>query len=156
MWWKRWEPILEQKPVPAEDVLLELLAKELCDLVESFPPAEADVEWQDDRTRARYAGRLAALPPPDLDTVDLLAKILVHDLRHEQDAIDFLFRNDHHRAACPTPEHVDALHLLWQVALDQLLYRQEQLRTPLPRRTLVRVVERFRERFRVRKQHLLS
>jgi hypothetical protein len=132
-------------------VLCDLLAAELCDLCDAFPPAAADVEWHDERARARFEGRLGELPAVDVPMAELLGRLLALDLAHETQEIDHLLRNDRHRAACPSPGHVEALHLLWQVMFDQLLQRNEQLVRPFPRRKLIDVVDRFVVRFRARR-----
>lgn len=154
MWWKRYEPILEAKAKPAVVVLIDMLAAELSEICEAFPPAEADIEWQDDTLERRFKGRLAELPKPDAAFVDLLGQLLAFDFAHEVEAVDHLFRNDRHREACPTQRHVDALHLLWRVLVDQLLSRKEECSSLLRRRDLVTVAERLPETFRRRQQRV--
>ena len=153
MWWKRYEPILESKARPAFEVLLETLAKELVEATETFPPREDDVEWTDARMAEKYRGRLADLPKVDVRMCQLLCEVLRLDLTHETDAIDHLFRNEKHRVACPSEDHVDALHLLWRGTLEHLYARKEELLSELPpemslkTKHLVQIVDHFEERY---------
>src|SRR5688500_5577346 len=96
-WWKRYEPILEAKAIPAKEAVKDLMAKELVELWELFPPAESDVEFEDPRLAAKLKGRMHELPKLDAPFVTVLARVLAWDLKHEVDAIDHLFRNDLHR-----------------------------------------------------------
>jgi hypothetical protein len=145
-WGKRYEPILEARPVPAAEALKQLLAKELVQMWEAFPPAEADVDFLDPTLRAKLAGRLHELPALDVPMVSLLARILVLDLLHTTDAIDHLFRNHHHREAAPTERHVEALHLLWRAILEHLYARKEEAGF-LKTTDLVDIVNGARDRF---------
>ena len=149
-WWKKYEPILEQKAVPAKEVLVDEMAKLLADALLHFPPAEADMDWSDATLERKLRGRLHELPKVDGELASLLEKILLWDLTHEVDAIDHLFRNDAHRAACPTDAHVDALHLLWRGLLEQLYQWKDDASGALKRRDLEAIVERGISRFRKR------
>lgn len=151
MWWKRYEHILERKPVTTREALVDVLAKEQVELLESFPPDESEIEWTDDKLAAKLRGRIHELPRPDAAFVALLAEILRLDVEHETDKIDWLFRNDQHRAACPTQAHVDALHLLWRVCLELLYSRKDELaQHGLKRQDLVAIVDKVPPLFRAR------
>lgn len=149
-WWKRYEPILEQKPVSGADAVVDLLAKELVEALEAFPPAEHDVVWEDEALANRLRGRLGELPRVDAAMVELLARVVTWDLEHESEAIDHFFRNDHHREAAPSPAHVEAFHLLWRGILEHLYQRKDDAHGILKSRHLVEVVEKARVRYRAR------
>lgn len=149
-WWKRYEPILEQRPVSGEEALRDLIAKELVELYENFPPPEESVAWEDPVLARKYAGRLAELPKLAPPLVDLLTRILVLDLAHDIDAIDHMLRNNHHRAVAQTQGELDALMLLWRVILEHLEVRKEETQGILKRKDLPDIAERARARFRVR------
>lgn len=153
-WWKRYEPLLEAKAVPAKEAVMDLMAKELCEICEAFPPRASDVGWEDPRKQARFAPILEDLPRVSLDQADLLGRIVALDLAHEIDAIDHLFRNRHHKEACPTKDHEEALHFLWPLMVEVLLARKEELQGLLKGKDLVEVAERFRRRFRERRMLL--
>lgn len=153
-WWKRYEPLLEARPVPAKEALKDLIAKEIVELFEQFPPPEHEVEFEDAHLRAKLQGRMHELPKLDIAMVTLVCRLLQMDLEHDVDAIDHLMRNDHHRAAATTPAHVDALHLLWRGLLEHLYSRKEETRGALKTKDLVDVVERARDRFAQRRSAL--
>lgn len=148
MWWKRYEPLLEAKAQPVREVLIDLLAKELYEFVDAFPPEEGAFAWQDEALRKKFAGRLDALPKVDEQMAELLSRLWQMDLLHEVDAIDHLFRNELYKEACPTEAHVGALHLLWRAGVEYLLSRKEEAGTHLKRRDLVEAAAKFYEVFR--------
>ncbi len=146
LWWKRYEPILEARPQPAREVLKDLVAKELVEIWQAFPPKEGELAFEDERLALRMRGRLHELPALDVKMVSTLSSILVWDLKHDVEAIDHLFRNDHHRDAAPSQRHLDALHLLWRGMLEHLYVRKEDAAV-LTTNDLVDIVLRARDRF---------
>jgi hypothetical protein len=151
MWWKRYERILDQKPVTTREALIDLLAKEQCEMLEAFPPDESQIEWSDEKLAAKFRGRMHEMPAPDPAQVDLLCTVLAHDLQHETDRIDWIFRNDKHRDVCPTQDSVEVLHLLWRTCLEVLYTRKDELSAHLKTADLVRVVEKTAKLFRARR-----
>jgi hypothetical protein len=149
-WWKPWEALMERKPVTGDVAIVELLAKELVEFLEAFPPAEDGVDWTDPSFAARYRGRLETLPRLDSRFVGQLFEIIRLDLDHETERIDWLLRNDHHREACPTAAHVDALMLLWPVLVEHLYSRKEECQGILKRRHLHDICLDAEQRFRTR------
>ena len=151
LWWKKYEPILEAKPRAGEEVVKELIAKELVELYESFPPDERQVEWEDATLERRFRGRLAELPRLDAALVRALSRIVTWDLDHEIEAIEHFFRNELHREGAPSPAHVDALHFLWRTVMEHLHVRKDECRGALKRKDLVEIVEQARARFEARR-----
>lgn len=151
LWWKKYEPILEAKPRAGEEVVKELIAKELVELYESFPPDERMVEWEDPALERRFRGRVAELPRLDAPLVNALSRIVTWDLDHEIDAIEHYFRNELHRESAPTPSHVDALHFLWRTVVEHLYARKDECRGALKRKDLGDIVEEARVRFLARR-----
>jgi hypothetical protein len=154
-WWKRYEPILEQKPVAGDVAIADLIAKELVEVLEAFPPAEEQVDWSDENFARRYRGRLALLPRLDARFVAQLLEIVKLDLEHESEKIDWIFRNAHQRESCPTPLHDDALKLLWPVIVEHLYQRKEDCEDILKRKHLLDICTRAEERFRQRAMRLM-
>ncbi len=147
-WWKRYEPILEQKPVSGDVAIVDLIGKELVEMLEAFPPPEQDVDWGDETFARKYRGRLHELPKLDARFVAQLMEFVRLDVDHDNDRIEWLLRNDHHRVACPTHLHVDALHLLWPVVVEHLYQRKEETRGILKRKHLLDICTSAEERFR--------
>ena len=150
MWWKRYEPLLEAKSVPVREALIDLIAKELCEMCESFPPEEASIEWQDEALRRRLQGRLRDLPRIDGAMADLVSRLLVLDLSHEVEAIDHLFRNEGYRDACPSDAHLDAVKLCWRAGLELLYQRKDEVSGHLKGTDLIDIAERFPRGYRRR------
>lgn len=150
MWWKRYEPLLDARPVPVREALIDLIAKELAEMCETFPPPEGIVEWQDEHLRRRLEGRLAELPKIDGAMADLVSKLIALDLAHEIEAIDHLFRNEGFRDACPSEAHLDAVKLCWRAGLEVLYQRKDELPDHLRRADLIEIAERFPLRYRRR------
>ncbi len=147
-WWKRYEPILEQKPVSGDVAIAGLIAKELVEMLEAFPPGELDVEWTDDNFAKKYRGRLHELPKPDARFVAQLLEIVRLDLEHDTDRIDWILRNNHHREACPSDASVDALKLLWPVIVEHLYQRKDDCNGILKKQHLIDICEDAAARFR--------
>jgi hypothetical protein len=141
---------MERKPVSGEVALVELLAKEVVEVLEAFPPAEDTVDWTDASFAARYRGRLASFPRLDSQFVGQLFELVRLDLEHDTDRIEWLLRNDHHRPACPTAAHVDALMLLWPTLLEHLYARKDDCQGILKRSHLVQICVEAEQRFRTR------
>ena len=149
-WWKPYEALMEHKAVTGDVALVELLSKELVEFLEGFPPGEDAVEWTNAGFADRFKGRLAELPTLDARFVGILLEIVRLDLDHETERIDWLLRNGHHRDACPTPLHEDALKLLWPVLVEHLYSRKEECQDILKRRHLLDICSQADERFRRR------
>ncbi len=150
-WWKPYEALMEQKPKAGDAVIVELIAKELVEQLEAFPPPEDSVEWTDDVMKKKFEGRLHELPGLDARFVGQLLELVRLDLDHDTERIEWLLRNNHHREACPTHNHVDALHLLWPVVLEHLYSRKEECQGILKKKHLTEICEQAEARFRARR-----
>jgi len=150
-WWKPYEALMEQKPKAGDRVIVELIAKELVEQLEAFPPAEDSIDWSDETARRKYQGRLYTLPGLDARFVGQLLEIVRLDLDHDTDRLDWLIRNDHHRDACPTQAHVDALMLLWPVVVEHLYTRKDECNGILKRAHLIEICTDAEARFRQRR-----
>lgn len=149
-WWKPYEALMETKPVSGDVAIVELLAKELVEFLEQFPPAEDAIDWTDPAFAARFRGRMESLPRLDSRFVGMLLEIVRLDLDHETERIDWLLRNRHHAVACPTFAHEEALKLLWPVVVEHLYSRKDECNGILKRRHLHDVCAQTEERFRRR------
>jgi hypothetical protein len=146
---------METKPVAADVAVMDLVARELVEMLEAFPPSEDSVAWEDERLAARFRGRLALLPRLDARFVTQLLHIVRLDLEHEAEHIDWLLRNGGHKVAAPTDAHEDALRLLWPAVVEHLYQRKDDSRGLLKRAHLVQVCERAEERFHARSASLV-
>jgi hypothetical protein len=149
-WWKPYEALMETKPVAGDVAVVDLVAGELVELLQNFPPRESDVDWSDERWAARYRGRLETLPRLDVPFVETLLRIVCLDLAHEVEQIDWLLRNHHHKNACPTAAHEEALRLLWPVVVEHLYQRKDDCQGILNRAHLAEICDKTLERFRRR------
>jgi hypothetical protein len=155
-WWKPYEALMEQKPKSGDAAIAELLAKELVEFLEAFPPAEDTIDWADDAFAAKYRGRLHELPKVDVPFCATLFELVQLDLNHETERIDWIIRNDHHRASCPTQAHIDALMLLWPVLVEHLYTRKDECKGILKRAHLLEICADTERRFRAKQQRLLQ
>ena len=146
VWWKRYEPILEAKPISGHDAVVDLMAKELVEMLEQFPPAEADVEWEDPALEKRLRGHLAELPKLDADLVDVIGRAVILDLEHIPEGVDSVLRE------AATRSHYQAAELVWRAILEHLYARKEEAPF-LKRKDLVAVVDKMRSRFRERRHN---
>ena len=154
-WWKPYESFLERKPQPAVEVLIDMLAQELCEVCEAFPPAEADVSWLDDKTRARFSGQLEQLPGVDVEMARGLARLIRWDLKNDFEAVDHHLRNGHHKEAFPTAAHEETLHFLWPLMRELLFERKDALQGTLKRHDLLRILDRFDAIFAARHRRII-
>lgn len=154
-WWKPYESLMEQKPIGSQEALMRLIADELCEICESFPPPLASMEWLSPQFEKRFASELESMPTIDQPMAGLLRDILIHELRFEAEATAALFRNQKHIAACPTPLHESAIHFLWPIMLEVLHIRKEECSARIGRKDLIGVVEIFFERFTRRSSRIL-
>lgn len=155
VWWKRYEALLESKPVPAKDALLDLLAAELVELCEGFPPREDEVSFEVEQQRARFADKLARMPKIDLAMAEALAHIVTLDLEREHDAVSAWFRNREFDSTCRHPYAEDALLFLWPFVVEHLHQRKDEAQHALTRRDLVEIVARFGAKYRKRRMLLM-
>lgn len=161
-WWKRYEHILEKKPVSGKEAVLDLLAQELAEMCATFPPAEDAVEWVDMRLANRMQGQMASMPRMDQERVEVLCHVIALDLAHEQEELDHFMRNERYSHAFPTPMHRDVLLFLWHSAVELLLDTKDKLAenpngNTLKRADLIEAVKRTPLQFRRRwlRQHLV-
>lgn len=147
MWWKPYEALLEAKPVPAEAVLLDLIAQELVEMCRHFPPRADEIIWFDATLEDKWAHRLEELPRVNAPMASLLGKLLRWDLRHEIDVIDHFVRNSAWRDACDTESHWGTIQICWRAGLELLYQRKEDCAGLLKRGDLERIVELFVARF---------
>jgi len=154
-WWKRYEALLESKPVPAKDALMDLLAKELVELCEAFPPRSDEVEFELEQQRARFADKLERMPKIDLAMAEALVHVVTLDLAREHDAVSAWFRNRVFEDTCTHPYAEDALLFLWPFVVELLHQRKDEARNALTRRDLSEIVARFGQRYRARRMMLM-
>jgi hypothetical protein len=148
--WRPYERILDGKARPAVDVLKDLIARELLDALDQFPPPESDLEWEDAALEQRLRGRLHELPRVDDALADLVLELVALDVGHQLEQIDHMLRNQHHRERAPTQLHVDAMHLLWRGLVEHLYARKEDAGAILKGRDLVDIAETARRARSVR------
>jgi hypothetical protein len=147
-WWKPYEALMEKKPQSGKDVLVDMLAKELVEMWEVFPPAADTIDWSDERTEAKYKDIWAEMPKLTSTMVAMLVKIVGLDLQHDNDQLDWLMRNDQHRDAFESQRDVDALLLLWPAVVEHLYQRKDDCKGIVNRADLLDVLLRAEERFR--------
>jgi hypothetical protein len=87
--------------------------------------------------------------------VRLLLKLVRLDLEHDNEQIDWMLRNNHHREAAPSQMDVDLLWLLWPTLVEFLYTRKDDCQGHLKRTELFTILDKAEERF-VRRSLQLS
>ena len=154
-WWKPYEPLMEQKPISSKEALIGLVADELCEICESFPPAQEQIDWQSEQFQKRFADKLETMAKIDVPMATVLHEILTHELAFKPEATAALFRNQTHHGACPTERHKDAIQFLWPVLLETLYTRKEDCDGHLRRSDLTQIVDQFVTKYKKRQSRIL-
>lgn len=140
----RWDRLLETKPVPLVEHLLEEVAKLIAKELSRWP---LQITELDPATGASFAPLFesdSARPPPALFRE---AFVLAHwELEREVLAVDEYMRNERWRAAGLTTEHKPALLFLSRWLVEQLLALNEATEGRIKRSMLVDCLERIRRR----------
>lgn len=143
VWWKPYEALLEAKVVPAKEVLLDLIAKELLEMCATFPPRASEIIWFDGALRDTWAHRIEDLPPIHAPMAAVMGELLLWDLQHEIEAIDHFVRNALWRKACASELEWGAVQICWRSGLELLYQRKEDCSGIVNRADLIQVVQRF-------------
>jgi len=137
----RWERILDQKPVPLQQHLLDEAARLLLDELERWP---LPVEELDARTGGGMVGLLGPdAPRPSPAVFPAALRLVRWELGREHEAYDDYMRNRRYQEV-GIPEHErPALLLVSRWVLEQLLSLSEATGGRVDRRALLGVVERL-------------
>jgi hypothetical protein len=154
-WWKPYEPLMERKPISSKEALMGLIADELCEICESFPPAPEQIDWQSDQFKKRFVDKLIGMPKIDFPMASALHEILSYELEFKPEATAALFRNQTHAKACPTESHREAIHFLWPILLETLYTRKEDCQGHLRRADLAPIATLFLEKYKQKQARIL-
>jgi hypothetical protein len=144
-WWKPYEKLLETKPVDGVEAVRDLIAKEIVEALQTFPPS--DIAFEDPALEKKFSGRVHELPRVSVELGALVLDLAALDIGHENERIDHMFRNETHRAAAPTDSHVEVLHLLWRGVVEHLYARKDEATGILKSKDLIWIVERAKQRW---------
>lgn len=148
MWWKPYEALMERKAVPARSVLIDMLANEMVDMAQRFPPDE--VQWDEAAPTfpAALRGKMHALLAPTHAQVQLALELCALDLSHEYEAIEHALNGAVLREEIHTKLQREAVVLLWQCLVEMLLGWKEQSAGAIKRADLREAAARAIERHR--------
>jgi hypothetical protein len=153
-WWKRYEHILDQKPKAATQALVDVIAKELCELWEAFPPPLSQMDFQDERLSAKWGPKWPQVPRLSPAYVRMLCKVVRLDWGHHNDELEWFLRNDHHRDAAATEIEVELLWLWWPALMEFLHQRKDDCQGHLKRADMITVLDLAETLFQKRALHL--
>lgn len=137
----RWELILEQKPKPLAEHLLDELAKLFAQDLQQWP---LPVEYE---PHVPQPVRWADVPRPDGRLYAQAFHLTELDLLREHEAYDEYFRNQRWLEAGLAPQDKAALLFITSFLTEQALALQEATQTKLTRTDLVALLQRTRRHF---------
>jgi hypothetical protein len=136
----RWERLLDTKPIPLLEHLLDEVSRLLHTQLQAWP---LDIQELDTATGARFADFLtgdAKRPPKDVFGEAL--RLARWDLERATDSVDDYYRNRRYLAAGLTEADRPALLFVSRWLLEQLLSVAEATGGRLKRSDLVRILDR--------------
>jgi hypothetical protein len=137
----RWERLLEQKPVPLREHLLDEVARSLAGEWRNWPLPVAEVDHSTPAAQLELLSGRAPRPPPEVYAEAL--KLTRWDIERAHQATDDYFRNQRYRAAGVVDADKPVLLLLNRWLLEQLLSLGEATEGRLKRSDLATVLERL-------------
>ena len=145
----RWERLLEQKPIPLIDHLLEEVARLLAADLSGWPPPIQDL---DPLTGARFAPLFEPdSVRPDDRAFDEAFRLTRWELEHDLDAYDDYMRNRRWLERELPPDSKPVLLLLSRWLYEQLSGLAEATGNRVKRAHLAQVLERAQELLRARR-----
>ena len=117
---RRWDFLYERQAQPVKKFVLARFAELLAQEIRAWPPAE--LIWEDEAQRARWAKGAAARPRDEVIRLALEAARL--DLAHEYERIEAFLSSESHRLQGATEEA--ALHLLSRLVTESCLELKER------------------------------
>jgi hypothetical protein len=137
----RWERLLDQKPIPLLEHLLEEVAQLLGQELQAWP---LSIEELDVATGRDFAALLAAdAPRPPKKVFSEALRLARWDLERATDPVDDYFRNRRYAEAGLADADRPALLLVSRWLLEQLLSLQESTEGRLKRADMARVLDRL-------------
>ncbi len=135
----RWDRILDQKPKPLAEHLLDEVAKLFAEDLKQWP---LPVEFEQ-----RPAQDFAQAPRPDDRLYAQAFHLAELDLQREHDAYDDYFRNQRYLEAGLTAADKATLLFVSSFVVEQALALQEATHTKFTRADLVSLLQRTRRNF---------
>ncbi len=138
---KRWERILDQKPVPLQQHLLDEAARLLLGELGRWPLPVQEIDERTGGGMASLLGPEAPRPSPEVFPAAL--RLVRWELGREHEAYDDYMRNRRYLASGIPEGERPALLLVSRWVLEQLLSLSEATGGRVDRRALLGVVERL-------------
>lgn len=147
--WSRWDRLLEQKPIPLLDHLVEEVAKLLAADLASWPPPIQDL---DPVSGARFAPLLEpGAPRPDDRAFDEAFQLTRWELEHDLAAYDDYMKHQRWMERGLPAESRTALLFLSRWLYEQLTGLAEATENRVKRRHLGQILERTQALLRARR-----
>jgi hypothetical protein len=144
----RWERLLDQKPVPVLDHLLDEVSKLFSQALSQWPPPLEELDLD---TGAPFAGVVAPdTPRPTAAHYEEAFKLARFELRRELDAIDDYFRNQRWLARELPASDRQLLLFLSRWMVEQLLSLGEATEGRIDRARMLECLDRTERRLRER------
>ena len=140
----RWDYLVERKPQPLKEYVLDQVAERLARELTAWPPAID--EWLDDPLRERFRAAIERPSAPGLDTLRVGCEMARRELLREYELIDAFWRSGSQRQLLPDELEETTAHFVTRFLVDAALGFQELAQDKFNRRELVLLVEKVEER----------
>ena len=140
----RWDYLVERKPQPLKEYVLDQVAERLARDLIAWPPAID--EWLDEPLRQRFRAAIERPSAPAVDTLRVGCEVARRELLREYDLIDGFWRSGSHRPLLPDELEEATAHFVTRFLVDAALGFQELAQDKFDRRDLVALVEKVEDR----------
>jgi hypothetical protein len=140
----RWDYLVDRKPQPLKEYVLDQVADRLARDLTAWPPAIE--EWLDEPLRQKFRAAIERPSPPGLDTLRVGCEMARRELLRDYDLIDAFWRSGRQRDVLPDDLEETTAHFVTRFLVDGALGFQELAQDKFSRRELVALVEKVEDR----------
>jgi hypothetical protein len=140
----RWDYLVDRKPQPLKDYVLDQVAERLARDLTAWPPAIE--EWLDEPTREKFRAAVERPSAPGLDTLRVGCEMARRELLRDYDLIDAFWRGGRQRDLLPDELEERTAHFVTRFLVDAALGFQDLAQDKFNRRELVALIEKVEDR----------
>jgi hypothetical protein len=140
----RWDYLVDRKPQPLKEYVLDQVAERLARELTAWPPAID--EWLDEPLRQRFLAAIERPSSPGIATLRVGCELARRELLREYDLIDAFWRSGSQRQLLPDELEETTAHFVTRFLVDAALGFQELARDKFNRSDLVALVEKVEGR----------
>jgi hypothetical protein len=140
----RWDYLVDRKPQPLTDYVLDQFADRLARELEAWPPGID--EWLDEALRQRFRTAIERPSAPPLDTLRVGCEMARRELLREYELIDAFWRSGRQRELVADELEATSAHFVTRFLVDAALGFQELAKDKFNRGELVVLLEKVEDR----------